>query len=119
MSKKVLVASVACVLALSWIPISAAAGKEERNQAVEFCNATISQSMRALNQIVQGVKQSSNCLAVARSLEALAASGCGDLYLQGKLATSKFRPDGPVMATICATVVDICGIQLPPDSCPE
>ena len=119
MSKKVLVASVACVLALSWIPISAAAGKGKRNQAVGFCNATISQSMGALNQIVQGVKQSSNCLAVARSLEALAASGCGDLYLQGKLATSRFRPDGPVMTTVCTAVADICSIPLPPDACPE
>ena len=119
MSKKVLIVSVACALALACIPISAAAGNGNSNQTVGFCNATISQSMGALNQILRGVKQSSNCLAVATNLKALAAAGCGELYTQGKLAASKFHPGGPVMTTVCTAVVDICGIELPPDSCPE
>ena len=119
MSKKVLVVSVACALALAWIPISTGAGKGKTNPAVGFCDATISQSMGRLNQIVRGRNQSSNCLAVATALNALAGAGCGELYTQGKLAASEYRPGGPVMTTICTAMVDICGIALPPDACPE
>ena len=117
MSKKVLVVSVACALALAWIPIRAGAGKGNGNSAVGFCNATISQSMGTLNQIVQGRNQSSNCAAVATTLNVLADAGCGDLYTRGKLATSKYRPDGPTMTTICKAVVDICEFELPSGAC--
>ena len=73
MSKKILVVSVACALALAWFPISAEAGKEKRSRAgnanreaagnvnrnhgVGFCNSRISQSMGSLNQIALGKKQ--------------------------------------------------------------